>query len=68
MAEQKDLICYLEECTSYEILEQGEKQYILVHAGLGDFSEEKDLEEYELVDLVEARADYDKKYFSDDAT
>ncbi len=68
VAEQKDLMCYLEECASYEILEQEEKQYILVHVGLGDFSEEKDLEEYELVDLVEVRADYDKKYFSDDAT
>ena len=37
----------------------------MVHAGLGNFSPQKDIEEYSLHDLVWERADYEKCYFED---
>ena len=43
----------------------GEKQYLLVHGGLGGFTPEKRIEEYSLHDLVWARPDYQKEYFAD---
>ena len=38
--EQKDIIEYLMEFTAYEEVEVKGRYYLLVHAGLGDFSEE----------------------------
>ena len=43
----------------------GEKQYLLVHGGLGGFTPEKRIEEYSLHDLVWTRPDYQKEYFAD---
>ena len=39
-------------------LEVNGQKYLMVHAGLGNFSEEKPMEEYTLDDLIWARADY----------
>lgn len=39
---------------------------MLVHAGLNDFDEEKDLDEYKLVDYLFYRPDYDKRYYQDE--
>lgn len=41
------------------------KDYILVHAGLGNFSPDKDLWEYELRDLVWERTNYEMQYYPD---
>lgn len=37
----------------------------MVHAGLGNFSPDKDIEDYSLHDLVWKRADYNVQYFDD---
>ncbi len=63
--EQSDILDYLSEAFIYQIIEDDNKKYILVHAGLGNFSEEKNLEDYELYELLEDRADYSKRYFKD---
>ncbi len=63
---QADLLDYLSEADTYQVLEYEDKTYILVHGGLGNFSEDKDMEAYELVELVEERADYTKRYFKDE--
>lgn len=63
--ERQDILEYLEECTLYEEVEAGGKQYVLVHAGLNDFRPEKPLEDYDLQDLILYRADYDLQYYSD---
>ena len=47
------------------MLEIGEKTFILVHAGLGNFSPDKQMWEYELNELVWDRPDYEKMYFPD---
>ncbi len=41
------------------------KNYLLVHAGLGNYSPEKDIADYSLHELIWMRADYDVQYFSD---
>jgi serine/threonine protein phosphatase 1 len=49
----------------YEELNAGGKDFILVHAGLGNFSPDKDMEDYSLYELVWKRADYEVAYFPD---
>lgn len=61
--EKMDILNYLKEASVYEILEEKEKTYLLVHAGLNHFSEEKELYEYELEDIIWHRTDYTKRYF-----
>ena len=61
--EKMDILNYLKEASVYEVLEEKEKTYILVHAGLNSFSEDKELYEYELEDLIWHRTDYQKRYF-----
>ena len=63
--EQKDIIEYLMEFTAYEEVEVKGRYYLLVHAGLGDFSEEKSLDEYDVNDFVWKRPDWDIPYFTD---
>ena len=41
------------------------RKFLLVHAGLGNFSPDKDMEDYSLHDLVWKRADYNVQYFKD---
>ncbi len=43
----------------------GGKHYILAHAGLGNFSPEKRLEDYSLEELAFSRTDYSKALFQD---
>ena len=63
--EQKDIIEYLMEFTAYEEVEVKGRYYLLVHAGLGNFSPDKQMWEYELNELVWDRPDYEKMYFPD---
>ena len=64
--ERADILDYLADASVYEILEQEDKFYILVHAGLGNFSPDKELDEYELHELLDDRPDYSRRYFTDD--
>lgn len=63
--EQQDIIEYLMELTAYEEVTVNGKDYLLVHAGLGDFSEEKSLDEYDVNDFVWKHPDWDMPYFTD---
>lgn len=67
-AEKMDLLDYISEASLYEIVEHNGKQYILVHAGLANFNPDKDLDEYDLYELLEERIDYSKRYYSDENT
>lgn len=62
---REEVLNFLEDFSLYEELTVGEKQYLLVHGGLGGFTPEKRIEEYSLHDLVWARPDYQKEYFVD---
>lgn len=64
--EKLDILDYLSEASLYETIEHDGKEYILVHAGLANFSPEKSLDEYELWDFLEERMDYSKRYYPDE--
>ena len=66
--EKMDILDYLSEVSVYETIVNDGKEYILVHAGLGNFSPDKDLDEYELYELLEERTDYSKRYYPDTNT
>lgn len=62
---QREVISFLEESLLYEELDVNGRSYLLVHAGLGNYSPEKDIEDYSLKELVWDRADYETQYFDD---
>ena len=65
LEEKQDIIDFLRESLLYEEVTVADRDYLLVHAGLGNYSPEKDMEEYSLHELLWVRADYDKQYFED---
>lgn len=65
MEERSYILEYLEEFEPYDIVTVGKKEYILVHAGLDNFSPERDLEDYKIEELIFHTADYNKVYFKD---
>ena len=62
---QDDVIDYLKDAVLYVETEAGGKKYLLVHAGLGNFSPDKALSEYTVDELVWERPDYGVQYFPD---
>ena len=63
--EKQDVIDFIKELLIYEEVTVSDRDYLLVHAGLGSYSPEKDIEEYSLHELIWLRADYDVQYFKD---
>ena len=63
--EQQDILEYLEEFALYDVVEAGGKEFVLVHAGLDHFSKDRDLEDYDLSELIFQKPDYEKVYFED---
>lgn len=61
--EQKDIIDYLMEFTAYEEVEVNGRYYLLVHAGLGNFSKDKSLDEYDVNDFIWEHPDWNEPYF-----
>lgn len=62
---QEEVIEFIKDFSIYEEINVNEQDYLLVHAGLGDFEEGKDIEDCSLYELVWKRADYEKKYYDD---
>ena len=62
---QQAVIDYIGEFSTYEQLEVNGQKYILVHAGLRNFSPDRPLEDYNIDELVWERPDYNQKYFDD---
>lgn len=63
--EQQEVIDFIKEFSLYEEVTVGDRKYILVHAGLGDFYPGKRLEEYSIHELVWTRTDYERPYYED---
>lgn len=59
------VIDFIKELLIYEEISVGDKDYLLVHAGLGNYSPQKDIEDYSLHELIWTRTDYDVQYFED---
>lgn len=61
--EQQDIMEYLEEFSAYEEVTVNGKDFIIVHAGLSNFSPDRELEDYNLYELIFKAPDYEKVYF-----
>lgn len=64
-AVQRQIVEFISDVEVYDEIEVGGKTFILVHAGLGNFSPDKEMWEYELDELVWKRPDYEVQYFED---
>lgn len=62
---KQEVIDFINEFLVYEEVSINNKNYFLVHAGLGNYSPEKDIEDYSLHELVWTQADYNVRYFED---
>ena len=62
---RQDVIDFIGEFDIYEDITVNGRDYLLVHAGLGNFYPGKDIENYSLADLVWSRAEYDIEYYPD---
>ena len=56
---------FMKDLSVYEEVNVGSKEYLLVHAGLGNFSPDRDMDDYALDELVWERPDYRMQYFKD---
>ncbi len=63
--DQEEILEFIRDFSLYEEVSVDGKEYLLVHAGLGDYSPEKRIDQYSLEELVWSRADYDTQYFED---
>ncbi len=59
------ILDYLTEFTPYEELEEGGKVFVLAHAGINGFGEDKNLDDYSEEDFVFAKTDYSVPCFTD---
>ena len=62
---QEEVIDYLKDAILYAEMAAGGRQYLLVHAGLGHFSQKKKLFDYTIDELVWERPNYNRQYFRD---
>ena len=65
MKQRDAVIEYLGEFELYEELEVNRKKFVLVHGGLVEFEEDKDLSEYDIHDIIWGRCDYARQYYKD---
>ncbi|MFI3226293.1 MAG: metallophosphoesterase [Clostridia bacterium] len=63
--DRQAILDYFDEFSLYEEIEVNGQEYVLVHAGLDNFSPKKELDEYNLHELVWCETDYDRVYFED---
>lgn len=63
--EREDILEYLGEFSLYEEISAGGREYLLVHAGLGNFSPDKPLENYDPIEMLFGCADYGRVYYPD---
>lgn len=54
---------YIKDFSLYEEVEVNKTKYLLVHAGLGNYSPRKKMEDYSFYELVWDRADYNVAYY-----
>lgn len=63
--EREEILDYIAGFELYQEIKIQEKKFILVHAGLGNFEENKKLEDYQPEELLLIRDNPDEAYFND---
>ena len=62
---QEEVVDFIKDMSIYEELTVGGQDYLLEHAGLGDFEPARTMDDYSLHDLIWKEADYSRQYFDD---
>ena len=62
LEEKEDILDYLSEFSLYEEVNVNGKDYLLVHAGLEPFNNKKNIDDYELSEIIFKAPDYNQKY------
>lgn len=62
---QKKVLDYISGFSLYKEVSVGGKNFVLVHAGINNFDENKNMEDYQHHELIFHRPDYSKVYFKD---
>lgn len=62
---RRKIVDFISNLELYKEVEVAGEHFILVHAGLGNFSPDKELWEYDLDELVWMRSDYETEYYKD---
>lgn len=65
---QQDILDYLRDCPLYETVNAGGKDFILVHAGLGNFDPTKQIEDYTTEELLWSWPELTDIYYKDKIT
>ena len=65
---QYDILDYLRDCPLYEVVNAGGKEFILVHAGLDNFSPDKNIEDYTVEELLWSWPKITDVYYKDKIT
>ncbi len=65
---QQDILDYLRDCPLYETVNAGGKDFILVHAGLGNFDPNKQIEDYTTEELLWSWPELTDVYYKDKIT
>jgi len=63
--EQNDILDYLSDLPLYEAAEIGDRIFLMVHAGLGNFDPARSIRDYDLQELAFTPLDMDRDYFED---
>ncbi len=63
-----DILDYVQDALIYDVIEINGKTFVLTHAGIKGYSEEKELDEYHFSDFIFNRPDYFKPSFQDPDT
>jgi serine/threonine protein phosphatase 1 len=65
--QREKILKYISGFPFVEIVEVGDKCFIMSHAGLGNYEKGKKLKEYTVYELIAARPDADKRCFEDES-
>ena len=62
--EREMIIDYLSDFSLYEEVAVGGKDFVLVHAGINNFTPDKDLDDYDIYELISESPDFSKIYYN----
>ncbi len=63
--ERRELLDIMGDFRTYAQITVNGREFVLCHGGLGNFSPDKDMDEYDIAELAFERLDYEKEYFPD---
>lgn len=65
MEDREDLLDFIDDAPLYDAVDVGERTFVLVHSGLGNFEPGKRLSQYSFDELACMRPDYERRYYQD---